>query len=125
MSEFKNTLNKKAVAIKYDDAKNSAPVIVASGMGYMAEKIIETANESGVPVYEDNSLATILTQLELGSQVPEELYQAIVDIYLYFLNSVPGPVEKPASEPVKEMEEENLIKEDLINEEIIKEETVE
>lgn len=125
MSEFKNTLNKKAVAIKYDDAKNSAPVIVASGMGYMAEKIIETPNESGVPVYEDNSLATILTQLELGSQVPEELYQAIVDIYLYFLNCVPGPVEKPASEPVKEIEGEDLMKEDLINEEIIKEETVE
>ncbi len=120
MSEFKNTLNKKAVAIKYDDAKNSAPVIVASGMGYMAEKIIETANESGVPVYEDNSLATILTQLELGSQVPQELYQAIVDIYLYFLNCVPGSVEKPEPEPVKEIEEE-----DLINEEIIKEETVE
>jgi len=120
MSEFKNTLNKKAVAIKYDDAKNSAPVIVASGMGYMAEKIIETANESGVPVYEDNSLATILTQLELGSQVPEELYQAIVDIYLYFLNCVPGTVEKTVPEPINEIGEEDLMKE-----EIIKEETVE
>ncbi|SET93315.1 EscU/YscU/HrcU family type III secretion system export apparatus switch protein [Lacrimispora sphenoides] len=121
MSEFKNTLNKKAVAIKYDDAKNSAPVIVASGMGYMAEKIIETANESGVPVYEDNSLATILTQLELGSQVPEELYQAIVDIYLYFLNCVPGSAEKPAPEPIKEIEEEDLMKEDLIKEDLVKE----
>lgn len=89
MSEFKNTLNKKAVAIKYDDNKNAAPVIVASGMGYMAERIIETANENGVPVYEDNSLATILSQLELGVQVPEELYHAIVDIYLYFLDYVP------------------------------------
>ncbi|RKD32990.1 EscU/YscU/HrcU family type III secretion system export apparatus switch protein [Lacrimispora algidixylanolytica] len=94
MSEFKNTLNKKAVAIKYDENKNAAPVIVASGMGYMAEKIIETANESGVPVYEDNSLASILTQLELGAQVPEELYHAIVDIYLYFLEYVPDIKEK-------------------------------
>ncbi|MDR0926121.1 MAG: EscU/YscU/HrcU family type III secretion system export apparatus switch protein [Hungatella sp.] len=116
MSEFNKTLNKKAVALKYDDAKNSAPVIVASGMGYMAEKIIETANESGVPVYEDNSLATILTQLELGSQVPDELYQTIVDIYLYFLNYVPGPVEKPTSEPepVQETEEEEIIKEETV-----------
>lgn len=94
MSEFKNTLNKKAVAIKYDENKNAAPVIVASGMGYMAEKIIETANESGVPVYEDNSLASILTQLELGAQVPEELYHAVVDIYLYFLEYVPDIKEK-------------------------------
>lgn len=98
MSEFKNTLNKKAVAIKYDDSKNAAPVIVASGMGYMAEKIIETANESGVPVYEDNSLASILTQLELGAQVPEELYHAIVDIYLYFLDYVPDIKEKMLTE---------------------------
>jgi flagellar biosynthesis protein len=98
MSEFKNTLNKKAVAIKYDDSKNAAPVIVASGMGYMAEKIIETANESGVPVYEDNSLASILTQLELGAQVPEELYHAIVDIYLYFLDYVPDIKEKLLTE---------------------------
>ncbi|GLC80491.1 EscU/YscU/HrcU family type III secretion system export apparatus switch protein [Lacrimispora brassicae] len=114
MSEFRNTLNKKAVALKYDDAKNSAPVIVASGMGYMAEKIIETANESGVPVYEDNSLATILTQLELGSQVPEELYQAIVDIYLYLLDYVPGPVEKPEPEHIKEIEEEEIIIEETV-----------
>jgi flagellar biosynthesis protein len=98
MSEFKNTLNKKAVALKYDDSKNAAPVIVASGMGYMAEKIIETANESGVPVYEDNSLATILTQLELGAKVPEELYHAIVDIYLYFLDYVPDIKEKLLTE---------------------------
>jgi flagellar biosynthesis protein len=116
MSEFKRTLNKKAVALKYDDAKNSAPVIVASGMGYMAEKIIETANESGVPVYEDNSLATILTQLELGSQVPEELYQTIVDIYLYFLNYAPGPAEKPVQELIKETETETEKEETIIEE---------
>lgn len=118
MSEFKNTLNKKAVALKYDDTKNSAPIIVASGMGYMAEKIIETANENGVPVYEDNSLATILTQLELGSQVPDELYQVIVDIYRYFLDYVPGTEEKQITEDPEEMREDE-------EEDIIKEETVE
>lgn len=115
MSEFKNTLNQKAVALKYDTNKNSAPVVVASGMGYMAEKIIEIANENGVPVYEDNSLATILTQLELGSQVPEELYKTIVDIYIYFLNYVPGNTQ--------EQEEENH--EPVTEQEIIDEETVE
>ncbi len=85
MSQFNETMNKKAVALSYDEEKDAAPVIVASGMGYMAEKIVETARESGVPVYEDNSLATVLSQLQLGSQVPEQLYQAIVDIYVYFL----------------------------------------
>ena len=85
MSQFNDTMNKKAVALSYDEERDAAPVIVASGMGYMAEKIVETARESGVPVYEDNSLATVLSQLQLGSQVPERLYQAIVDIYVYFL----------------------------------------
>ncbi len=117
MSEFKNTLNKKAVALKYDEAKSSAPVIVASGMGYMAEKIIETANENGVPVYEDNSLATLLTQLELGSQIPDELYQAIVDIYVYFLNYMPGAPAEP-KEVISEEEEkdtgEELVKEEMV-----------
>ncbi len=67
-----------------------APVIVASGMGYMAEKIVETAADNGVPIYEDNSLATVLTQLDLGQEIPESLYQAIVEIYVYFLHFEPG-----------------------------------
>lgn len=75
----------KAVALQYS-ADDAAPVIVASGMGYMAEKIIETASDCGVPIYEDNSLATILTQLQLGQEIPENLYQAIVEIYVYFLH---------------------------------------
>ena len=51
----------RAVALQYSPG-NGAPVIVASGMGHLAEKIVEVAVESGVPVYEDNSLATVLSQ---------------------------------------------------------------
>ena len=71
----------RAVALQYSPG-NGAPVIVASGMGHLAEKIVEVAVESGVPVYEDNSLATVLSQMELGREIPEELYQAIVEIYI-------------------------------------------
>ena len=70
----------RAVALQYSPG-NGAPVIVASGMGHLAEKIVEVAVESGVPVYEDNSLATVL-------------YQAIVEIYVYFLNFDPKDPEK-------------------------------
>ena len=80
---------KKAVALQYGEG-DMAPVIVASGMGYMAEKIVETAADNGVPIYEDNSLATVLTQLELGQEIPESLYQAIVEIDVYFLHFEPG-----------------------------------
>ena len=89
MSQYNDVMNKKAVALKYDENRDVAPVIVASGLGYMAERIVEMANENGVPVYEDNSLATVLTQLDLGTAIPEELYQAIVDIYAYFLRYNP------------------------------------
>lgn len=89
MSEFKKTLNQKAVALRYDENKNPAPVVVASGSGYMAERLVEIANAHDVPVFEDNSLASILSQLELGQQIPESLYQTIVDIYIYFLNFSP------------------------------------
>ena len=99
MSEFDALMKQKAVALKYDPEKNGAPVIVASGMGYMAEKITETAMEAGVPVYEDGSLATLLTQLKLGAEIPEELYQAIVDIYIYFLGFTGG-------QKVRELQEE-------------------
>lgn len=76
----------KAVALKYDESKGAAPVIVASGLGHMAEKIVEVANQSDVPIYEDNSLATVLSQLELGAQIPEEVYRTVVEIYVFFLN---------------------------------------
>lgn len=76
---------KKAVALQYGPG-DAAPVIVASGMGHLAEKIVETAADNGVPIYEDNSLSTILTQLQLGQEIPPSLYQAIVEIYVYFLH---------------------------------------
>ena len=102
--------SKKAVALQYE-AGDSAPVIVASGMGYMAEKIVEVAADSGVPIYEDNSLATILTQLKLGQEVPEELYRAIVEIYVYFLHFDPnraaeGSAPKPSARTDAQAEQE-------------------
>ena len=81
--------SKKAVALSYGPG-DSAPVIVASGQGYLAEKIVELAADNGVPIYEDNSLSTILSQLQLGQEVPENLYQAIVEIYVYFLKFDPN-----------------------------------
>lgn len=82
-----------AVALQYqtDDA---APVVVASGMGYLAEKIVEVATGNGVPIYEDNSLATMLSRLQLGQKIPAELYRAIVDIYVYFLEFNPADPEE-------------------------------
>ena len=89
MLEFDELMKKRAVALKYDSKNNRAPIIVASGMGYLAEKIMETAAEAGVPVYEDDSLAVLLSQMKLGAAIPDELYQAVVEIYLFFLDYKP------------------------------------
>ena len=86
----------RAVALRYDGG--GAPVVVASGMGYLAEKIVEVASESGVPVYEDTSLATMLSQLSLGQEIPDSLYRAIVAIYVYFLNFDPADPDKARRE---------------------------
>ena len=99
MSRSEHAANRtnKAVALQYG-AGDAAPVIVASGMGYLAEKIVEVAADNGVPIYEDNSLATILTQLELGQEIPEELYKAIVEIYVYFLHFDPNATKENREE---------------------------
>lgn len=98
MSQYNNT--QRAAALRYSsDSSRGAPVVVASGMGYAAQKIIDIAQDNNVPVYQDDSLASLLTQLDTGSEIPPELYQAIVDIYVYFLNYnlKPQPEAKPES----------------------------
>ncbi len=84
MSQFERL--QKAAALKYSESEpESAPVVVASGSGSIAQKIIGIAEKSGVPVFRDNSLATLLSQLQSGTEIPPELYRAVVDIYVYFL----------------------------------------
>ena len=105
MSQFESVQKQRAAALKYDPEKNGAPVIVASGMGYTAEKITEAAMRAGVPVYEDDSLASLLTQLKMGSEIPRELFQAIVEIYVYFLGF--GASRDEEGNPVKAVTAEN------------------
>lgn len=89
MSRFdRDGQSRKAVALRYGE-NDAAPIVIASGMGYLAEKIVEVAADHEVPIYEDNSLATVLTQLKLGQEIPENLYQAIVELYVYFLHFDP------------------------------------
>ena len=73
---------KTAVAIAYDPA-NIAPTVVASGKGAIAEKIIETAKESDVPVHEDSKLADTLSSLEIGDAIPPELYEVVAEVLVF------------------------------------------
>lgn len=97
MSRFENT--QRAAALKYSpDSPQNTPVVVASGAGYIAEKIIDLAQDNNVPIYRDDALASLLSQLDAGSEVPPELYQAIVDLYVYFLNYRQEPEPKGPEE---------------------------
>ena len=76
---------KKAVALKYDQAKQNAPIVIASGYGPIAEQIIHLDKKLGIPVYEDEHSAGLLTMLKLGESIPVELYQVIAEIYTQLL----------------------------------------
>lgn len=79
----KNTNKKRtAVALEYDPLK-SAPTVVASGTGVIADKIIEKAKESKVPVHKDGPLAETLSKLEIGDMIPEELYGVVAEILVF------------------------------------------
>ena len=73
---------KKAVALLYDP-KNQAPQVVAAGQGVLADKIIETAKESDVPLYKDTNLTETLLKLDIGDCIPPELYGVVAEILVY------------------------------------------
>lgn len=82
----KESLSSLSVAaLKYDQDKNGAPCVVAAGTGYIAQKILQVAIENGVAIYHDDSAATMLAKLELGQEIPPELYQIVVNIYISLL----------------------------------------
>lgn len=71
-----------AVALSYDP-KDEAPRVVASGKGYLADKIIQKAQETGVPLHKDESLTQTLSKLEIGEAIPPELYEVVAEILLF------------------------------------------
>jgi flagellar biosynthesis protein len=79
----------KAVAIVYDEKDATAPRIVASGKGIVAEKIIATAREAGIHIKEDPNLVEILAKIPLGNEIPVELYQTVAEVlaFVYQVNN--------------------------------------
>lgn len=76
----KNDDLKKAVALKYDSDKDSAPKVVAKGKGYLAFIIEKTAKEHNVYIKQEPTLVKELYKLNIDSQIPQELYEAVAKI---------------------------------------------
>jgi flagellar biosynthesis protein len=71
---------KRATALSYNQGgAQGAPKIVAQGQGLIADKILELARAAGVPIREDAALANALESLEIGMEIPEELYIAVAE----------------------------------------------
>lgn len=83
-----------AVALTYKpDNADQAPVVSASGRGYLAERIIEMAQEMDIPVRSDSDLVEILAATEVGEEIPVEAFIAVAEIlrYVYALNGQTPP----------------------------------
>lgn len=72
-----------AAAVSYDPASDSAPKVVASGQGKMAEQIITLAKENGIPIREDPLLADALSRININEVIPPELYAVVAEILAY------------------------------------------
>ena len=73
-----------SIAIKYDPEKNSAPAVIAKGVGPIAMRIREIARENGIPLVEDKPLARTLNKtVEVGQLIPASLYKAVAEILAY------------------------------------------
>lgn len=80
--EEKKQKVKQAIALEYDPAEE-APKVIATGRGALAERIIEKAKESDVPVHRDDKLADTLSRLEIGDMIPPELYEVVAEILVF------------------------------------------
>jgi flagellar biosynthesis protein len=77
------TKSQLAVALHYD--KSGAPRVVAKGRGSIGEKIIEVAKAHDIPIEENELLAGALSNVELGDEIPAELYKAVAEVLIFVL----------------------------------------
>lgn len=73
---------KKVAAIKYE-VDERAPKVIAKGAGYVADKILEKADMADIPVYQDEDLVESLSKVELGDNIPPELYEVVAEILVF------------------------------------------
>jgi flagellar biosynthesis protein len=75
--------NQLAVALHYD--KKGAPRVVAKGRGTIGAKIVEVAKAHDIPIEENEMLAAALSNVELGDEIPAELYTAVAEVLVFVL----------------------------------------
>ena len=79
---LQDNIKKTAVALEYEKG-DTAPKVIESGRGYIADRIIKTAEENAVPVHKDEKLAKSLSLLDVGEYIPPELYSIVAEVLVY------------------------------------------
>jgi flagellar biosynthesis protein len=77
---------KMAAAVRFDPTQDKAPRILAKGFGERAERILEKAKENKVPVHENADVAQVLVGLDIGSEIPEQLFEVVASILVYVMS---------------------------------------
>lgn len=72
-----------ATALQYDPEKDNAPRVVASGQRKIAEQILAEARKHNIPIHEDYELTAALANVNLGDEIPSELYPVIAEVLAY------------------------------------------
>ncbi|PVV12255.1 MAG: flagellar protein FhlB [gamma proteobacterium symbiont of Ctena orbiculata] len=91
MTDYQSKDPDLAIALKYDG--ENAPRLTAKGRGDLANRILALADEHAVPLHEDAELATLLSQIPLGDEIPEALYRAVAEViaFAYLLSGKMPP----------------------------------
>jgi len=77
----------KAAALKYDKESQNAPKVLAKGKGELAQKIMLKAKEFNIPLFANETLVNSLIDLELDQEIPRELYQAVVEVFIWLMQN--------------------------------------
>lgn len=80
-------MDKKAIALKYEEDGLSAPKVVAKGKGAIAQNIMQKADEFDIPIFQNKALADSLLSLDLDEQIPANLYKAVAEVFVWLMKS--------------------------------------
>ena len=86
-------VRRRAAALQYDQDRDRAPRLVAQGEGHVAERILALAREHGIPIHEDAAVVDLLARLDVGTEIPPELYRVVAEIigFVYRLQRAQAP----------------------------------
>ena len=72
-----------ATALQYEAEKDNAPKVIASGQRNIAEQILAEARKHNIPIHEDPDLTMALASVDLGEEIPVELYHVVAEVLAY------------------------------------------